>query len=59
MTRIILHLAEGLDQDCDAKMADFYDRLLRLLGDAFDSGQRMGLIRGCDSRIVAQAASAA
>lgn len=56
MTRIVLHLAEGLDQDCDAKMADFYDRLLRLLGTALQEGQRMGLIRPCDASIVAQAA---
>ncbi|MCS6913329.1 MAG: TetR/AcrR family transcriptional regulator [Myxococcales bacterium] len=56
MTRILLHLAQGLDKDCDAKVADFYDRVLLLLGGALEQGQRMGLLRPCDSRVVAQAA---
>jgi AcrR family transcriptional regulator len=56
MTRITLLLAEGLDAQCDAKMADFYGRLLALLRHALDLGQGMGLVRHCDAQIVAQVA---
>lgn len=56
MTRIILRLAEGLDAECDAKMADFYARLIDLLTEAIDRGQRMGLVRPCDPRLAAHAA---
>jgi hypothetical protein len=56
MTRITLMLAEGLDAQCDAKMADFYGRLLSLLRHAFELGQGMGLVRRCEAKIVAQAA---
>jgi AcrR family transcriptional regulator len=56
LARITLRLAEGLDQDCDAKMAEFYDQLLLLIRGALDLGQSMGLVRPCDSRIVSQAA---
>jgi AcrR family transcriptional regulator len=56
LTRIILLLAEGLDADCDAKMAEFYRRVLDLLEDAIARGQKLHLIRPCNPRIVAQAA---
>ena len=56
LTRIILLLAEGLDDDCDAKMAEFYRRVLDLLEDAIERGQKLNLIRPCNPRIVAQAA---
>lgn len=56
LTRIILLLAEGLDADCDAKMAEFYRRVLDLLEDAIARGQKLTLIRPCNPRIVAQAA---
>lgn len=56
LTRIILLLAEGLDADCDAKMAEFYRRVLGLLEDALERGQKLHLIRPCNPRIAAQAA---
>ena len=56
LTRIILLLAEGLDAECDAKMAEFYSRVLDLLAGAIGRGQKLNLIRPCDPRIVAQAA---
>ena len=56
LTRIILLLAEGLDAECDAKMAEFYSRVLDLLAGALERGQKLHLIRSCNPRIVAQAA---
>lgn len=56
VTRITLLMAEGLDAECDAKMADFYGRVLDLLCHALRLGQQMGLVRACDVSIVAQAA---
>jgi TetR/AcrR family fatty acid metabolism transcriptional regulator len=56
MTRITLLLAEGLDAQCDAKMADFYGRLLALLRNALIRGQAMGLVRKCDPEVVSQVA---
>jgi TetR/AcrR family fatty acid metabolism transcriptional regulator len=56
MTRITLLLAEGLDAQLDAKMADFYGRLLALLRHALVLGQSMGLVRSCDAQVVAQVA---
>lgn len=56
ITRITLLMAEGLDAECDAKMADFYGRVLDLLCHALRLGQQMGLVRSCDVNIVAQAA---
>ncbi len=54
--RITLLLAEGLDAQCDAKMADFYGRLLSLLRNALTRGQHMGLVRMCDAEVVSQVA---
>lgn len=56
LTRIILRLTEGLDRDCDDKMAQFYGTLTALLRQAISNGQRMGLLRPCDPAIVSQAA---
>lgn len=56
MTGITLRLTEGLDTQCDVKMADFYGRLLWLLRHALELGQGMGLVRACDAEVVAQAA---
>lgn len=56
VTRITLLMAEGLDAECDAKMADFYGRVLDLLCHALRLGQQMGLVRACDVSVVAQAA---
>jgi AcrR family transcriptional regulator len=56
LTRIILLLAEGLDAECDAKMAEFYSRVLELLTGAIEHGQLLNLVRPCDPSIVAQAA---
>lgn len=56
VTRITLLSAEGLDAECDAKMADFYGRVRDLLCHALKLGQQMGIVRTCDANIVAQAA---
>ena len=56
MARITLLIAEGLDAEADAKMADFYGRLRDLLTHALQLGQSMGLVRKCEAHIVAQAA---
>lgn len=56
VTRITLLSAEGLDAECDAKMADFYGRVRDLLCHALKLGQQMGIVRACDVNIVAQAA---
>jgi len=56
VTRITLLSAEGLDAECDAKMADFYGQVRDLLCHALKLGQQMGIVRACDVNIVAQAA---
>lgn len=56
VTRITLLSAEGLDAECDAKMADFYGQVRELLCHALKLGQKMGIVRACDASIVAQAA---
>lgn len=56
MTRITLLLAEGLDAEADAKMADFYGRLQALLEHALVLGQALRLVRVCQAKIVAHAA---
>ena len=56
LTRIILLLAEGLDADCDAKLAEFYGTVRALLWNAITQGQRIGLVRPCEPQIAAQAA---
>lgn len=56
MTRVVLRLAEGLDPDCDAKLAEFYGQLHRLLERAIALGQQLGLVRPCDALVVAHAA---
>lgn len=56
LTRIMLRLAAGVDPETDAKMSDFYGRLLSLLQHAIENGQRMGLVRPCDPLVVSHAA---
>ena len=56
VTRITLLSAEGLDAECDAKMADFYGQVRELICHALTLGQKMGIVRSCDANVVAQVA---
>lgn len=56
VTRITLLSAEGLDAECDAKMADFYGQVRELISHALTLGQKMGIVRSCDAHVVAQVA---
>ncbi|HMU38631.1 MAG TPA: TetR/AcrR family transcriptional regulator [Pseudomonadota bacterium] len=56
VTRIVLLVADGIDAEADAKMADFYERLRLLLQGALVKGQAMGLLGSFDPEIVSQAA---
>lgn len=51
LTRIVLHGATGLDPDFDRKLHDFYDRILRVVQHALETGQKLGLLRPCDTAI--------
>lgn len=48
LTRILLHEAMGIDIEFDAKVRDFYGRILELLQGALDTGKQLGLVRECD-----------
>jgi len=51
--RILLHHASGLDQQSAAILRIFYDRVLTLIERSLEHGKRLGLVRLCDTRIVA------
>ncbi len=51
--RILLHHASGLDQQSAAILRIFYDRVLTLIERSLEHGKRLGLVRPCDTRIVA------
>jgi AcrR family transcriptional regulator len=53
LIRILLHHASGLDQQSAAVLRAFYDRVLTLIERSLEHGIRLGLIRPCDSGIVA------
>lgn len=53
LTIILLREAVGLDADFDQKLTAFYDRLSLRIAQALDLGQSMGLIRQCDTQLVA------
>jgi hypothetical protein len=48
LTRILLHEAMGIDVEFDAKVGDFYGRILELLRGALETGTDLGLVRECD-----------
>ena len=54
LARIVLREAVGIDADFDRKLADFYGRIENLLVAAVEAGMGMGLVRPCDSKVVAR-----
>ncbi len=52
LNQILLSHAVGLDADFDAKLAEFYGRLLELIDGALSLGQQMGVVRDGDTRIL-------
>jgi len=53
LTIILLREAVALDIDLDRKVAAFYGRLCQLVEGGLTLGQSMGLVRACDTRMVA------
>ncbi len=53
LTIIMLREAVGLDADFDHKLQAFYDRICQMLESALSLGQTMGLVRECNTRLVA------
>jgi len=55
LARILLSHAQGIDPDFDKKLLDFYDAIADLLERALALGQRMGIVRKCDTRLASYA----
>ncbi len=53
LTRILLREAIGIDAEFDAKLKEFYDRVLGLLMSALQTGQEIGLVRPVDEHLTA------
>lgn len=53
MARILLAEAVGVDAELDRKLETFYDDILNLIAETLELGQRAGLVRACDTRLVA------
>ena len=53
LIQILLHQASGADKQAAATIRVFYNRVQELTERALEHGKRIGLIRPCDSRIVA------
>ncbi len=52
---IILRHPAGFDEDTGAKVNLFFEQVLRMVEDALRVGQSLGLLRACDTAIVAAA----
>ncbi len=52
-TRLLLRQAMGQDPDFDQYLSAFYDRILDLIQGALELGFELGLVRACNTRIVA------
>lgn len=52
--RLLFAEALGLDDECDAALRDFYDRALARMARAIDRGKDLGVVRPCDSALVAR-----
>jgi AcrR family transcriptional regulator len=55
MARILLREAVGIDDEFDAKLAQFYGRIEALIISAIQTGQSMSLVRKCDAELAAHA----
>ena len=53
LSRILLSEAVGLDEGFDDKLRAFYGQLLDLIEGSLELGQKMGIIRQCEPRMVA------
>lgn len=54
LSRILLRHATGLDEESDQKITEFYDNLAYKIEEALKLGIKMGLIRGCNTRVVSR-----
>lgn len=53
MARILLTETGGVDADLDRKLKGFYDGILQLIAETLQLGQRAGIVRACDTHLVA------
>lgn len=51
LTDILLNHATGFDQELDARIADFYERVIDQIQRSLDLGITINLVRNCDTRI--------
>ncbi len=52
-TQILLRHAEGLDEECDRKLNQFYKKLENMIESSLKHGIEMGLVRQCNTRLSA------
>ena len=53
LLKVALLQAVGLDADLDARLASFHERVYALTRRSLDAGLELGLVRACDTRLVA------
>lgn len=53
LARILLAEASGVDAELDRKLEGFYDGILDLISDTLRLGQAAGMVRACDTWLVA------
>jgi AcrR family transcriptional regulator len=53
LTDILLNHATGFDRELDARIIEFYDRVVDQIQRSLDLGIEMSLVRQCDTRIAA------
>jgi AcrR family transcriptional regulator len=53
LTDILLNRATGFDRELDARIADFYAKVVAQIQRSLDLGIAMDLVRQCDTRVVA------
>jgi AcrR family transcriptional regulator len=53
LTDILLNHATGFDRELDARIADFYAKVVAQIQRSLDLGIAMNLVRQCDTRVVA------
>jgi AcrR family transcriptional regulator len=55
LAKILLSHAQGIDPEFDRRLLEFYDAIADMLERALALGQRMGIVRSCDSRLASYA----
>ncbi len=53
LTDILLNHSMGFDRELDARIIDFYERVVDQIQRSLDLGIEMGLVRRCDTRVAA------